>query len=110
MVGSRLSEENRFMLYRNSIMGIRCKTFSDLLATKKDYYPYSNRCIAEVHGLSTKIGRTEREHMVEWFQANETKGFESYSRENPNRSARRCYNSLMNAGSLLWIIEAIVIA
>ena len=45
--------------------------------------------------------------MVEWFRSNETKGFGSYSRENPNRSARRCYNSLMNAASLLWIAEAV---
>lgn len=86
---------------------IRCKTFSDLLATKKDHYSYSDRYITEVHDSSTKTGRTEREHMVEWFRANETKGFGSYSRENPNRSARRCYNSLMNAASLLWIAEAV---
>lgn len=86
---------------------ISCKTFSGLLATKKDHYPYSDRYIAEVHGSSTKTGRTEREHMVEWFRANETKGFGSYSRENPNKSARRCCNNLMNAASLLWIAEAV---
>lgn len=45
--------------------------------------------------------------MVEWFRANETKGSGSYSRQSPNQSARRCYNSLMNAGSLLWIAEAV---
>ena len=45
--------------------------------------------------------------MVEWFRANETKGSGSYSREAPNKSARRCYNSLMNAASLLWIAEAV---
>lgn len=37
----------------------------------------------------------------------QTKGSGSYSRETPNRSARRCYNSLMNAASLLWIAEAV---
>lgn len=86
---------------------IRCKTFSGLLATKNDHYPYSDRHIAEVHDSASKTGRTEREHMVEWFRSNETKGFGSYSRENPNRSASRCYNSLMNAASLLWIAEAV---
>lgn len=45
--------------------------------------------------------------MVEWFRANETKGSGSYSREIPNKSARRCYNSLMNEASLLWIAEAV---
>lgn len=86
---------------------IRCKTFSDFLATKNDHYPYSDRYISEVHDSRDKTGRTEREHMVAWFRANETKGSGSYSRENPNKSARRCYNSLMNAGSLLWIAEAV---
>ena len=86
---------------------IRCRRFSDILRTKEDHYPYSDRYISEVHDSSTKTGRTEREHMVEWFRANETKGSGSYSRQTPNSSARRCYNSLMNAASLLWIAEAV---
>lgn len=45
--------------------------------------------------------------MVEWFRANETKGSGSHNRQTPNSSARRCYNSLMNAASLLWIAEAV---
>lgn len=45
--------------------------------------------------------------MVEWFRANETKGSGSYSRQSPNQSARRCYNGLINAASLLWIAEAV---
>ena len=53
---------------------IRCRRFSDILRTKEDHYPYSDRYISEVHDSSTKTGRTEREHMVEWFRANETKG------------------------------------
>lgn len=92
---------------RNKLADIRCKTFSDLLSTKSDHYPYSDRYISEVHDSPDKTGRTEREHMVQWFRSNETKGFGSYSRQSPNRSARRCYNSLMNAGSLLWIAEAV---
>lgn len=31
----------------------------------------------------------------------------SFSRQAPNSSARRCYNSLMSAASLLWIAEAV---
>lgn len=91
----------------NSLADIRCRRFSDILRTKEDHYPYSDRYISEVHDSSTKTGRTEREHMVEWFRANETKGSGSYSRQTPNSSARRCCNSLMNAASLLWIAEAV---
>ncbi len=85
---------------------IRCKRFSDYLARKDDHYPYSDKYISEIHDSSSKTGRTEREHMVEWFRSNETKGAGSYTRMSPNQSARRCYNSLMNAASLLWIAEA----
>ena len=60
-----------------------------------------------MHDSKDKTGRTEREHMVEWFRANETKGSGAYSRQVPNQSARRCYNGLMNAASLLWIAEAV---
>lgn len=72
----------------NSLADIRCRRFSDILRTKEDHYPYSDRYISEVHDSSTKTGRTEREHMVEWFRANETKGSGSYSRQTPNSSAR----------------------
>lgn len=86
---------------------IRCKVFADILAGKADHYPYSDRYISEIHDSPSKTGRTEREHMVTWFRANETTGAGAYSRQSPNQSARRCYNSLMNAGSLLWIAEAV---
>ena len=86
---------------------IRCRKLSDILASKSDHYPYSDKYIAEVHDSKDKTGRTEREHRVEWFRANETKGSGAYSRQVPNQSARRCYNGLMNAASLLWIAEAV---
>lgn len=63
--------------------------------------------IAEVRVSPNKTGRTEREHMVGWFRANETTGSGHYSRNEPNRSARLCYNRLLNAASLLWIAEAV---
>lgn len=86
---------------------LRCRAFSDILAGKDDHYPYSDRYIEEVHDSLDAAGHTEREHMVGWFRANETKGCDPYSRQTPNKSARRCYNSLMSAASLLWIAEAV---
>lgn len=94
-------------MQRNKLTDIRCRKFSDILKSKSDHYPYSDKYMAEVHDSPDKTGRTEREHMVEWFRANETKGVGLYSRQSPNHSARRCYNSLMNAASLLWIAEAV---
>lgn len=86
---------------------IRCKTFSDYLATKRDYYPYSDKYIEQVYDSKEKTGRNECEHMVSWFKANETKGSGAYSQQTPNNSARRCYNSRMNAAPLPWIAETV---
>lgn len=83
-----------------------CARAAKLFARKKDHYPYSDRYIAEVHNSPDKTGNTEREHMVAWFSDNATHGSGAYARETPNESAKRCYNRLMNAASLLWIAEA----
>ena len=91
----------------NKSNDMRCKRFAKLLSKKDDHYPYSDLYITKVHDSPDKTGRTEREHMVSWFLANETKGSGSYSRIKPNKSAKRCYNSIMNAASLLWIAEAL---
>ncbi len=57
----------------------RYKTFSDFLAKKQDHYPYSDSYINAVHDSKDRIGRTERERIVEWFRANATKGSGSCS-------------------------------
>lgn len=49
----------------------------------------------------------QREHMVGWFRSQVTRGGGSYTRNNPNTSARATYNRLLNAASLLWIAEAL---
>lgn len=86
---------------------VSCAYAAKIFHGKKDHYPYSDRYLAEVHDSPDKGDRTEREHMVDWFTGNQTTGSGSYTRETPNMSAKRCYNRLMNAASLLWIAEAV---
>lgn len=83
-----------------------CREFADILSNKKPHYPISDRYITNIHDSPVKSGRNEREHMVSWFEDNETTGSGSYTRRVPNASARRCYNMLQNVASLLWIAEA----
>ena len=45
--------------------------------------------------------------MVSWFSSNTTVGSGAYSRKAGNEDAKRCYNRLQNAASLLWIAEAV---
>lgn len=50
--------------------------------------------------------RSQREHMVGWFESQPTLGSGAYSRREPNHSARITYNRLLSVGGLLWIGEA----
>lgn len=85
---------------------LTCREFAKLLRSRKAHYPISDRYISEIHDSPDKSGEDEREHMIIWFESNQTCGSGSYSRKSPNRSARTCYGRLGNAASLLWIAEA----
>lgn len=86
---------------------LTCREFAELLRSRKAHYPISDRYISEIHDSPDKSGEDEREHMIIWFESNETSGSGSYSRKTPNGSARTCYGRLCNAASLLWIAEAV---
>lgn len=86
---------------------LTCHEFAELLRSRNAHYPISDRYVSEVHDSPDKSGNDEQEHMIAWFESNETVGGGPYSRKTPNRSAKTCYNRLCNAASLLWIAEAI---
>lgn len=86
---------------------LTCDQMARIFERREDHYPVSDRYVREVHDSPEKTGDTEREHMVVWFRLNSTTGSGSYSRRMGNTSARTCYNRLRNAGSLLWIAEAV---
>ena len=84
-----------------------CVAFSHLLRFKRSHYPYSDRYLSEINNSPDTHARTEKQHMVHWFADNGTHGSGAYSRQKPNNSAKRCFNKLENAASLLWIAEAV---
>ena len=86
---------------------VSCRRMAAFLGRCERHYPVSDRYVRDVHDSPDKMGRDEREHMVSWFESNATTGFGSYSRQRGNDSAKRCYNRLQNAASLLWIAEAV---
>lgn len=50
---------------------------------------------------------SQKEHMIGWFRSQRTKGSGSYSRNNPNTSARTTYNRLLCPAAFIWIAEAL---
>ncbi|QYN61023.1 hypothetical protein GYM67_08130 [Bifidobacterium asteroides] len=83
-----------------------CVVFSRLLRFKRSHYRYSDTYLREVGNSPDRHARTEKQHMVQWFADNATHGAGAYSRRRPNDSAKKCFNKLENAASLLWIAEA----
>ena len=90
----------------SEIGDISCRQLAMFFGACKAHYPISDRYIAEVHDSHDKVGRTEREHMSNWFRNNHRTATGPYSRSKENDSGRTCYQNLKNAASLLWIAEA----
>ena len=88
-------------------MHVSCTKLSRWFSRRAAHYPVSDRYIRLVHDSAEKTGRDEREHMTSWFAANAGTGSGAYSRKVGNEDAKRCYNRLQNAASLLWIAEAV---
>ena len=90
-----------------SVNDMSCGAFSYLLRFKRSHYPYSDKYLQEVGNSQDSHARTEKQHMVQWFADNATHESGAYFRQRPNNSAKKCYNKLENAASLLRIAEAV---
>ena len=84
--------------------------FARLLSRLPAHLPISDDYDGFVDGeyrYSKPWYASQRQHMVAWFRGQATTGAGAYTRNTPNHSARRAYNRLLDAGSLLWINEAL---
>ena len=51
--------------------------------------------------------KSQKQHMVFWFQEQTTTGSGNYTRDAANYSARTCYTRLLNARALHWVAYAL---
>ena len=47
--------------------------------------------------------KSQKAHVIDWFSTQDTTGGGAYTRQNGNRSAKACYNRLLNPGMLIWM-------
>lgn len=81
--------------------------FSRMLARLPEHTPISDD-FEEVNPQERGVWySSQRQHMAGWFQAQATKGSGAYSRDEPNRSARRTWQRLASPGGMIWIAEAL---
>lgn len=81
--------------------------FARLLARLPEHLPISDAFEGEHPQGTGRWWTSQREHMTSWFRAHATTGSGAYTRERPNRSARRTWQRLASPGGMLWIAEAL---
>lgn len=82
--------------------------FTQMLDILQPNLPILDAMAAELRtDYATRRYSSERQHMCAWFRGQRTKGGGAYTRDTHNRSAKRTYNRLLNATSVLWIAEAL---
>lgn len=81
--------------------------FAGILATLAPRLPISDQFDTAYPQRRGAWWTDQREHMVSWFNSQDTLGAGAYTRRTPNRSARTAYERLQAPGALLWIAEAI---
>lgn len=81
-------------------------TFARILERLEPHPPITT-AQARTHEVPSRWWESERQHMVRWFEGQNTLGAGAYTRGTPNRSAGTTYNRLMNFISVLWIAEAL---
>ena len=47
--------------------------------------------------------KSQKAHVLDWFASQDTTGGGTYTRQKGTRSARTCYNRLLNPGMLIWM-------
>jgi len=81
--------------------------FAGILATLPARMPISDRFDTAHPQRRGVWWENQREHMVGWFDSQNTRGAGAYTRRAPNLSARTAYERLQAPAALLWIGEAL---
>lgn len=80
------------------------RAFARMFEDLPEHLPISD---AMSNGYEDSWYTSQREHMCGWFRAQTTTGSGSYTRKEPNYSARTTYQRLASAPAMIWIAEAL---
>ena len=81
--------------------------FARILEKLQEHLPISDN-YDSVHGQKENVWwNCQKEHMIDWFSTQNTKGSGAFIRKKPNRSAKIAYTNLKCPGAYLWMAEAL---
>ena len=81
--------------------------FVQVLRSLDPHLPISDQYERECPQLRGSWWTSQKEHMTQWFSAQNSNGSGAFSRRLPNTSARTTYNRLLCPAAFVWIAEAL---
>ncbi|MEH0110725.1 hypothetical protein V6N00_13525 [Tersicoccus sp. MR15.9] len=81
--------------------------FARRLRALAAHLPLSDAFERDLPQLRGTWWTSQREHMVRWFESQDSHGSGAYSRRARNTSARTTYNRLLAPAAILWMAEAL---
>lgn len=81
--------------------------FVRVLRSLEPHLPVSDAYERDCPQLQRAWWSSQQEHMVAWFQGQNSQGSGAFTREVPNVSARTTYNRLLCPAAFVWMAEAL---
>lgn len=81
--------------------------FALVLQSLEPHLPISDAYERDCPQLQGAWWSSQQEHMVTWFQSQNSQGSGAFTRKIPNVSARKTYNRLLCPAAYVWMAEAL---
>lgn len=81
--------------------------FARVLLSLEPHLPVSDSYERDCPQLQRAWWSSQQEHMVTWFQGQNSQGSGPFARKVPNVSARTTYNRLLCPAAFVWMAEAL---
>lgn len=86
---------------------IHVRDFVRVLRRLEPHLPISDRYELDRPQRQGAWWTSQQEHMVRWFSDQLTRGSGTFTRREPNESARTTYNRLLCPAAFVWMAEAL---
>lgn len=83
------------------------REFAKILSRLPEHLPISDAFEAADPQKKGLWWTSQRQHMTRWFKAQATRGAGSFTRKEPNFSARKTYINLKHTEGYIWMAEAL---
>ena len=104
-----MSQVSENMMDMNTPMplDIHVDTFAKILKSLQPHLPISDAYERDMPQLKGSWWTSQQEHMVRWFDNQNSLGSGKFTRKTPNTSSRTTYRYLRCPAAFIWMAEAL---